>query len=224
MYVCPQCFVSTDLSGEFGRRQTCPNCGAALAADVHPPWTDVARVRNLAEAGFLADELIGFGIDARVYQLDEFSAASDRWRSQYLIRVPTELAADAAARIREHAAEDAAETAERAENNSMFLAPAVSIDPQFWRPVALVVLAGVASFAMGQRFSEQNAGRRPPASALEPAIESIGRPLVSEAGPGKPRYRLSFDRPQHQWVIDCDRDGDGNFDSLRAIPASGATW
>jgi hypothetical protein len=61
----------------------CPYCADELPRQSTDQWTDVARVTNLAEAGFLSDELIGLGIDARIYQLEEFSAVTDRWATVY---------------------------------------------------------------------------------------------------------------------------------------------
>jgi hypothetical protein len=218
MHICPQCTASFD-SARFGsERETCPNCGALLHEQEPQPWTDVARVRNLAEAGFLTDELIGLGIDARIHQLDEFSAAGDRWASLYLIRVPSGTAREAAARIREHLAEEETESEES--RTFYFSTHGEANDPLFWRPVAVVILAGVASFVLGQRFSEQKEHkleRRPPRDSLASAVEAIGRPLVSEPVVGQPRHRLSFDRRREAWLLETDRDGDGIYDSRKAF-------
>ena len=62
---------------------------------------NVARVANLAEAGFLTDELVGLGIEARIHQLEDFNALNDRWTSLYLIQVPSENAEEAAAQIQQ---------------------------------------------------------------------------------------------------------------------------
>ena len=59
MHVCTQCAASVDLSRLGKERQSCPDCGGQLRVEPGQPWTDVARVRNLAEAGFLCDELLG---------------------------------------------------------------------------------------------------------------------------------------------------------------------
>lgn len=36
------------------------------------PWVDVVRVANLAEAGYIADELAGLGFQTRVEPFNEF--------------------------------------------------------------------------------------------------------------------------------------------------------
>jgi hypothetical protein len=186
-------------------------------------WTAVARVGNLAEAGFLSDELIGRGIDARVYQLDDFSAVHDGWQAQYLIQVPAGEAVDAATHIREHVRQDAADGDD---DVPLFRAHerGPSADPLFWRAVALVVLAGTASFVLGQHLSDQDGERRPAGESLASAISAIGRPLTTAPSPNQPRFRLSFDRQREGLLLEADRDGDGRYDSRRQFQASGAAW
>jgi hypothetical protein len=197
-----------------------------LREEVDRPWADIARVRNLAEAGFLTDELIGLGIDARIHQLDEYSAINNRWASLYLIRVPSAMAREAAAQIRQHLIDEEADREDEAVTFS-FSTHDQSTDPLLWRPVAIVVLAGVASFVLGQRFSEQKeqrVERRPPRNSLAAAVEAIDQPLVTEPAAGRPRHRLSFDRRRDTWFLDVDRDGDGVYDSRQAFHTSGAAW
>src|SRR5689334_1822045 len=86
--VCSQCSFSLGNVRDSGLRRACPNCGGEMKEELAAPWIAVARVSNLAEAGFLADELVGQGIEARVHQLDDFNALHDRWTSVYLLRVP----------------------------------------------------------------------------------------------------------------------------------------
>jgi hypothetical protein len=99
-----------------------------------------------------------------------------------------------------------------------------SIDPLFWRPVALVVLAGMTSFVLGQRLSDQNAEKRPASDSLSSAVGAIGRPLSTAPTPNQPRFRLSFDRRRESWLLEADRDGDGQFDIRQRFQASGAAW
>ena len=224
MNVCPQCARSIDSVSPHDNRRMCPHCGAAVQAVADQPWIDVARVTNLAEAGFLTDELVGQDIDARIYQLEEFSAVTDRWATMYFIRVPSEQAPDAAAWIRGQLAEDAAADADGGSGEFRFSAMEGAVDPAFWRPVVLVVLAGVASFVLGQQFSDQNGRRLPLGNSLSSAVDRIGRPLVTEPAPGKPRHRLVFDRQRLAWLLDADQDGDGLYDSRQQFQASGAAW
>ncbi|HJQ80014.1 MAG TPA: hypothetical protein VJ828_08670 [Lacipirellulaceae bacterium] len=223
MFVCPECASSVDTAYSKRSHTTCPHCGADVGRAHDGSWIDVARVANLAEAGFLSDELIGMDIDAQIYQLEEFSALTDRWSTAYLIRVPSHLVHEAAAQIRQHLAEEAAET-ESGAMGFRFSADAESMDPLFWRPVALVVLAGVASFLLGQRFSDQHVDRGPTRGNLSTALGAIGRPLQTEPVPGQPCHRLSFDRRKQIWYLDTDRDSDGFFESRQQFQVTGTGW
>jgi hypothetical protein len=224
MFVCPQCAKSFEVSPEQKAPYVCPSCEARQRPQAATAWIDVARVTNLAEAGFLSDELSGLDIEARVYQSDEFSElAGGRWSTTYLIRVPSEAAQEAAARIRCCVADMAAD--EDADRDAVrFTSEAGPIDPAYWRPVAIVVLAGVASFVLGRQTAMPEAHRRPQRDSLAAAVDGIGRPLVSESSPGQPRYRLTHDRPRQVWYLDLDRDGDGTYDSRRQFESSGASW
>ena len=106
MYACPHCARAINLGRAHDFPAMCPYCGEELSREPKDRWANVARVTNLAEAGFLTDELVGLGIDARIYQLEEFSAVTDRWATVYLIRVPGPMAREAAAQIRLHLTEE----------------------------------------------------------------------------------------------------------------------
>lgn len=217
---CPHCFASLDSYGTSLDRSKCPRCGRALGEEVVSAWTDVARVTNLAEAGFLTDELIGFGIEARIHQMDEFSALDDRWSAKYLIQVPDDLAQKAATQLQQYANEEPRFVEGdgqlfRHSNNR-------AVDPLFWRPVALIVLTGIVSFLMGQKLTGQNAARRAAPNSLPSTVNQIDRPFVTEPSPGNPRFRLSFDSRRQTWQLDTDRNNDGRFESRRQFNASGA--
>ncbi|HEX5472501.1 MAG TPA: hypothetical protein VFW73_11470, partial [Lacipirellulaceae bacterium] len=133
--VCPRCAISIDAAQLSTANGDCPNCGEAIGAPAPIPWTDVARIANLAEAGFLTDELIGHGIDARVQQLDDFNALYHRWTTVYLIRVPSDFAVTAAELIRPFVDEDIRE------QQASGVAPSLSdrlADPVLWRAVAVI--------------------------------------------------------------------------------------
>ena len=171
MYACPHCARAINLGRSHDFPTICPYCGEELQREPKDRWTNVARVTNLAEAGFLTDELVGLGIDARIYQLEEFSAVTDRWATVYLIRVPGPMAREAAAQIRLHLAEEP-EEADAGALGFRFSADGQTVDPLFWRPVALVVLAGVASFLT--RAEVFRAERRTPATSWRFSINRGG--------------------------------------------------
>src|SRR5215210_6185576 len=138
--VCQNCATSFDATQLQAARRTCPNCGEAIEIPDPVPWTNVARVANLAEAGFLSDELVGLGIDARIHQLEDFNALNDRWTSHYLIQVPSENAEEAAAQIQRHRDDDLRNQGD----DPSYPLPLSSqvMDPLLWRPIALIVLTG----------------------------------------------------------------------------------
>jgi len=185
-------------------------------------WIDVARVANLAEAGFIVDELIGLGFQAGVRQIDEFSAANDRWSAQYLIRVPEEFAAEAADHIGQYLSEEPVGRTTMLQR----LRESVQSTPQeqsySWRPVVVIMLVGVTSFLLGHQYSEQTATRQPSSTDLSATIAKVGRPFVSKPAANQPEYQLSFDQRRQMWTLRAVRDDDGVFESAQHFTAAGA--
>jgi hypothetical protein len=220
--LCPECARPTDERDLRGGRGACPHCGAPIERDQPARWINVARVANLAEAGFLVDELEGDGIDARIYQSEDFSALTDRWQVSYLIQSPPSAAPSAAARIRAHLAE--IESYSDPAGGDEWSQHAPPVDPQMWRPMALVILASVASFAIGQRFSVDRDPPKPPRNSLAGAISAIGRPLATEPAPGLARHRLYYHWRDQAWYLDTDADADGRFEASQRFHAAGSRW
>jgi len=205
-----------------GGRATCPHCGTPLERDQPARWINVARVANLAEAGFLVDELAGEGIEARIYQSEDFSALTDRWQVSYLIQSPPSAAPSAAAHIRRHLAEMETYTDPATGGEGESARPAV--DPMLWRPVAIVILAGMASFVLGQRFAADRDPPKPPRNSLSSAISAIGRPLMTEPIAGQPRHRLYYHWRDQAWYLDTDANADGRFEARQRFHAAGTRW
>jgi hypothetical protein len=188
---------------EFGDR---PECG-----DLSPEWVNVARVVNLAEAGFLSDDLGGLGIDARVVQTDEFSGIGGHWTTSYMIQVPPAAARSAAAQIRRYVENDAPDRKLGVERYDVGNAAPI---PDFaaWRPVVIFVLAGVVCFVAGRHTGLPQPRLRPPEEQPAAAMEANGGPLFSEPAPGEPRHRLMFDSQLGQWILDTDLNLDGSYE------------
>jgi hypothetical protein len=218
--LCPECARPTDFASAASRPAICPHCGTPLERDETIHWTNVARVTNLAEAGFLVDELAGDEIEARIYQTEDFSALADRWLVSYMIQSPPEAAQAAAARIRQHLAE----IESYQDPAGAWPGERPTVDPLSWRPVALVILAGVASFALGQRFAADRDPPRPPRDSLANAMAAIGRPLTSEPAAARPRHRLYYHLHEQAWHLDTDADGDGRYETRQRFHANGAGW
>jgi hypothetical protein len=223
-HFCPECARPVRTKDASDGEIICRRCGAAVGRGEHQRWVNVARVANLAEAGFLVDELSGEGVTARIYQSEDFNALTDRWSVSYLIQSSAEEAHAVAARIRQHLADIDSRRGDHEEADDIDAEDSLA-DPVFWRPVAVVVLAGMASFALGQRFGhERGEPRLPPRDSLARAVSAIGRPLVTEAGPGLPRNRLSYQARDHAWLLDTDADGDGIYESHQRFQTTGADW
>lgn len=220
MFVCPDCGQPVRGLTGYATIDSCPFCGTILPRS-STAWVDVARVSNLAEAGFLSDELAGMDIEASVFQSDDFSHADGGWKTSYLIRVPAELAQQAAAQIRGHIAEAAAES-DAAGEHFGYPTAAGPVDPAYWRPVAVIVLAGVASFVLGRQSAIPEVERRPARDPLAAAVNSIGRPLVTESIPGEPQHRLWYHLPSRTWRLETDQNGDGIFEQRRQFHTSAA--
>jgi hypothetical protein len=218
---CPECARPTDKPGVRRNAEACSHCGAPLVRDESARWINVARVTNLAEAGFLVDELTGEGIDARIYQSEDFSALTDRWLVSYLIQSPPADAQAAAAHIRRHLAE--MEPYQEPATNGAWPDERPALDPLLWRPVALVILAGMASFVLGQRFAADR-DPRPPRNSLSNAVSAIGRPLVTEPAAGLARHRLYYHWREQAWYLDTDADADGRYEARQRFHAAGAGW
>jgi hypothetical protein len=220
MDVCPECDETIEAIRALDPGESCPACGRVAESVDSLDWMNVARVANLAEAGFICDELTGLGIEARTHQLEDFDAASHRSTSQYLIRVRADLAQDAAKHVRQYLNEDAQDRPTLLDAFRFY--GTGSGEPVSWRPIAFVVLAGVASFALGQRFSDGRADRRPQQNSLLSTMGEIERPFVTAPTANQPRYRLSFDRRQQAWTLQTDRDNDGQFEASEHFRATGA--
>jgi hypothetical protein len=210
---CPEC--AQPLTRYDARRsdQVCPHCGAELPGALENQWINVARVANLAEAGFLADELAGEGVDARIFQTEDLSAVSDRWTASFLIQARPLEAQAAAARIRRYLAELEANP-EPEEELKWDNRPA---ELAMWRPLALVVLAGMASFVIGQQFSAEREAPRPQRNNLSRAVPAIGRPLVSEPAAALPRHRFYYHRGEQAWFLETDADADGRYEGRQRL-------
>lgn len=213
MTSCTSCGTKFD-AGIFGATPTaCPHCGRLLSTEEANKWHNVARVASLAEAGYLVNQLGTTEVSARIFDDRSFNAIAGTWDQAYIIQVPNEQVGQAAILLRQEASAAAFEDREEDRSSSE------TENLVFWRPVALMALAGVASFVIGQRFADptRDDRHRPYAQSLVAAMEQIGRPLVTEPRGGGPRHRFIFHRERQAWYVQIDRDGDGHFERIREI-------
>lgn len=221
MTICPECQRTFEPELLPTSPMRCPFCETDLTAN----WPAVARVTNLAEAGFLANDLMSGGIESRIFASESFSAVTGRWSVAYLIQVPGHDATAARAQICQHLTGHGLALS----NDQDRVLPDDEdrpISTVFWRPVALMVLAGMASFVVGQQLGgERGRPDRPPRrSSLPAVVGSVGSTLATELVAGRPCQRLWFNNRQRSWYLETDSDGDGEFERRDRFHANGAPW
>ena len=220
MATCHECGRALTLAEAGQQSDRCPHCGAQHDRGAADTWRDVARTGSLAEAGFLANDLMTCGIETRIHHSDTFSALHGAWVDSYVLQVADGQLVAAADRIRQQTAE--AEANHQAIEGPDWYDQPDSLETVLWRPIALIVIAGIASFLLGERFGERRVRVDHPTSgrSLHSAVEAIGRPFTTTFQPGQPRHRLRFDARRDAWQLDTDSDGDGHFERSRFYPAA----
>lgn len=188
----------------------CPACREQYAESAQ--WHSVARVTNLAEAGYLVSCLEVEEIEARLVESQSFSALGGCWSHCYELQVPEEDRVQATELLRQEAEQFAGEGPEYDE----FGEP---IDDQpvhlvFWRPVALMALAGLATLWLSERVPDPRPRAVPnrDAAALGAAIEALGEPLVVTSETGQTKHRLQYHSHGRVWYLESDTNGDGQLD------------
>ncbi|MEX0937306.1 MAG: hypothetical protein WDZ59_05545 [Pirellulales bacterium] len=191
----------------------CPYCGRVLAAESEVQWTSVARLSNLAEAGFFSQMLADEGIESQIRQHDDFSALDGSWSSVYVMQVPQADAQRATERIRQELSSGGVE-----ELGTTFKPETVGAAVA-WKPVALMLFAGSLAYLAGQNVPrhEGQVPQNDSRASLWDAVRQIETPLVSEPAAGGARFRLSYDRAHAVFLLEEDRDGDGRYDQRRAF-------
>ncbi len=213
MPTCPACngFISHVAFADGD----CPHCQAVEQTSQvasHEDWQSAAKVANLAEAGYLVSRLAGEGIDARLVETETFSAMNGNWQATYVLQVPVARLATAGEILRREAEEfereqpDYDPLGQRIDDESVHLV--------FWRPVALMAVAGLATLWLGQRVADPRPRIAPNrnAAALGSAIEAVGKPFVVTTDAGRVRHRLRYRSATHTWYFESDTDGDGRID------------
>lgn len=82
-------------------RAGAPSDATGDAAGTEAPFTAIARFRNIAEAGFFAEELARRNVPASVRVDDQFDALRGNWNTSFLLLVPSERAEASAILLQE---------------------------------------------------------------------------------------------------------------------------
>ena len=197
----------------------CERCEASSAAVADADdWVPIARMANLAEAGFLCELLISKDVPAKLDQLNDFSTVDGSWQTLFILRVPPDLRTRATDLLRD---EVATFNAEENDDNSRDTAHSETIRSMPRPRIAsvagsllLLAMVAMSSYAAGRAMGRPSRG---PAisSKLWQAISETNQPLIAIWPDGKLQRRLRFDRDRQTLILEDDRDGDGRFDSRR---------
>lgn len=198
--------------------QDCPACRekrGQLEEAADDQWRSAAKMTNLAEAGYLVSCLEAQGIAAQLIEAESFNAIAGDWSRSYTLQVPAGSFSTATQILRE---ESELLLGEQGEYDA-FGEP-IDEEPVhlvFWRPVALMAVAGLATLWLSQRAPDPRPRVAPNrnAAALGAAIDSLGEPLVIKADQGQVRHRLRYDRAHRALQLESDTDGDGRLDRLQ---------
>lgn len=186
----------------------CPRCQQPIPRSPgRQRWTNVARVSNLAEVGYLADLLEGEGIATQILQDSDFCAVSGSWLTTYLLRVPGEKSGTAIQCLKDEVApaDDSPWSDEAYAQRHGAGKPLAT-----WRSVVLVLMAGGIAYYAGRVSVERPHRPIPLRESLWQAISEDDQPLVSFPN-AKPSRRLRFEPATRSIMLEDDADGDGQF-------------
>ena len=216
MQVCPQCFESFEVPHEYASGQICPACEAEPDLTAEQGWKNAARIKNLAEAGYLVSLLGSRQIDARLIESNSFSATDGSWNHSYMLQVAADQIETAMPILQaeSHAADD------EDEERLLYADDDQPLPLVIWRPVALLALAGVATLWMGNQWIDTRPRDAPARGAekLTSALQAVDRPFVATDARGQARHRLQYNANARAWWLDTDVDGDGTFEIRQAFP------
>lgn len=209
---CPGCRY--ELPVQLVSSESCPRCGIVFAALVKTPkWISIARLANLAEVGYYADQIEARHIHTNVIQHNDFNALDGSWQTIFVLQVPEEHAASTTEWLQSEIArceEDASEW----DQNSITDEDCNLTTASVWKPLALVLVASGLAYCAGRGGMDQP----PVAPSRQTLWHTLSRSkgvMINESPLDKPRRRLWFDAPSRMMVLEEDIDGDGRFDRQR---------
>ncbi len=199
----------------------CQQCEASsLTVTEADDWVPIARMANLAEAGFLCELLDSRGLPARLDQLNDFSAVDGTWQTRFILKVPSDFRARATDLLRDEVATFHAED----KSDDVSAEMGASASPEMPRPQLLSIIGPLlllAMVAMSSYAAGRAVGRPMPGPAISSdlwgALRETTQPLISVSPDGKLQRQLQFDRDEGTLILEDDRDGDGRFDRRRVF-------
>jgi hypothetical protein len=181
-------------------------------------WVAIARMGNLAEAGFLSELLDSKGIPSHLERRENFSAVDGGWSAQFVLRVPPDYHERALDLLRNEVADYHAEE----DADDRFDAEPVSILDVMRRLrgipiIGLFLLLGmvaISAYAAG-KATRNLAPRAPVQPGLWQALTETSIPYVAVTRDGRLRRSLHYDERERKLILQIDTDDDGRFDRRR---------
>ena len=204
---CPECKMvlpSLDRVAEV-----CPRCGASLATlSESQDWVPIARVANLAEAGFMADYLAGNDLESDIVQQNEFNAAAGAWQTSFVVQVVPAEAVNARRILTtgEYGEEEGAfseDWSELKENKeSSFLVQAVKL------VLVLLVLVGATYFIVEVQRKKPQRNQPGEPETLHEFLNQQPGPWIYQDESGV-QSQLYYNAAENRMTLQQDLDGDG---------------
>ena len=216
-FQCPQC--SLMLAETDQPPEVCTRCGADLS-DLQKAlgWIPIARVSNLAEAGYLVDFLTDRNIASEITEENEFNAAAGAWYSSFVLRVAEEDADPARSSLAsgEHGEEEGALDEQWQQVGTGGL---VNSSTQFLKwALLLLVIAGFVTMIVNDNQQPVQPGQPADAKSFHEFLAQHPGPWVFENESGV-RSQLYFNAFRNYLIIKQDLDGDGTLEYQRTFQA-----
>jgi hypothetical protein len=189
----------------------CPQCQQpveSVQSESSLEWSNVARLANVAEAGYLASSLQAEGIAARVVELPSYSAAGGAWTNGFVLQVDSQSREAAIEWLSREADEMASEEPWCGPRGESSLASSMAI-----RLAGLVALAGFAGYWAGTHSHDSPPTQQ--ATRLASELRALSVPLVALDARGEVVERLSYSAQRDALVWEQNRNGEGRFERVR---------
>ncbi|MFP6575531.1 MAG: hypothetical protein VB912_10285 [Pirellulaceae bacterium] len=216
-FQCPQCNLTLTETDQLP--QVCTGCGADLSElQKVVDWVPIARVSNLAEAGYLVDFLTARRIGSDITEENEFNAAAGAWYSSFVLRVAQENA-DAARSLLTTGEYGEEETSLDEHWQQVSGGGLVNSSTQFLKwALLLLVIAGVAAVILNDDQKPAPPGQPVEAQSFHEFLAQQPGPWIFENESGVRSY-LYFNAVQNRLTVKQDLDGDGTLEYQRTFQA-----
>jgi len=203
---CPGCKLV--LSEKDPAPAFCSGCGMKLQGV--QDWVPVARMTNLAEAGYMADYLAQEEIATDIAEENDFNAAAGAWLSSFIVRVPRED---------EQSSRRLLSSGEYGEEDQLpddwHRMPGSGEGFFSWAAIKRIcfvfLVVGLVYLAMDLQRRQPGRGQEGERLSFEQFMSQQPGPWI-HLDPTGVRSELHFNPEQNCMMLEQDRDGDGVID------------